>query len=751
MNTIFDSETFKKWYEGKGFKSLTEMEANKVEEYRKGGIDLNGKDKLKAKKEILADFVGEMLFGGKNQISDSLFSELDDNHKKTFREWIGALIDRLKTLFKGNKTAEDEITKLEAKFKEMLKESLKSEAPGETNTVSMNYNNRTFSYDELVAKANIKGTLITKEQQVKLTEDGLIDVVDLLKRVRKKCSFINTKSSKPTYYVRVNDIGENVEVSREGILHGVARKNKLNKVGELYSTALTNAQIALDLPNILANSIEVNRSSRGNNIDVPYTHVMLGVSAVENENGNVDYYAVRFMVEERLNQNAILVETNVIGKLFAVNAKKIAPFYDRGATNSNVALTTRKLFEYSVAHLLEDVKGEFKNTFSKDVYEHFGVERKSDEFSDNLQFSYTPETDTKYLDAVNRGDTETAQKMVDEAAKAAGYNYHLYHGTNADFTKFDLRNHGGKNGKGEGYGIYLAANREISAPYGKNVIDSYVKFNRLAEGRKKTLSYAEVKKLVKQSCEVEAKRAVADGEADSISEAIRDTWVSNYVYTYDYSSMAKVYADVADMLWEENDNDGELINEIMASSGAHYNYAGALDFYENILTPATGIDGFHYIWGNKDGSGVQNDVYLAFKSEQIKSADPITYDDNGDIIPLSQRFNEDESDIRFSYTPADEQELTRMAQNGEISAEEYGRRMLEMRESRSGMIGHPTTFAPLTMRCKRRPQSLRDMSCEALAAPTQRRRRSGADDGTLNNVRLRSLCDVNVAHNRFAI
>ena len=96
---------------------------------------------MAAKKEILADFVGEMLFGGEKQISDSLFSELDDNHKKTFREWIGALIDRLKTLFKGNKTAESEITKLEAKFKEMLKESLKSEAPGETNTVSLNYNN----------------------------------------------------------------------------------------------------------------------------------------------------------------------------------------------------------------------------------------------------------------------------------------------------------------------------------------------------------------------------------------------------------------------------------------------------------------------------------------------------------------------------------------------------------------------------------------------------------------------------------
>lgn len=38
------------------------MEANKIAEYRNGGIKL---DEMGAKKEILADFVGEMLFGGK--------------------------------------------------------------------------------------------------------------------------------------------------------------------------------------------------------------------------------------------------------------------------------------------------------------------------------------------------------------------------------------------------------------------------------------------------------------------------------------------------------------------------------------------------------------------------------------------------------------------------------------------------------------------------------------------------------------
>jgi hypothetical protein len=258
------------------------------------------------------------------------------------------------------------------------------------------------------------------------------------------------------------------------------------------------------------------------------------------------------------------------------------------------------------------------------------------------------EIDTAYLDAVKSGDMETAQKMVDEAAKEAGYNYHLYHGTDADFTEFDLRKHGGKNGKGEGYGIYLASNKEISAPYGKNVIDSYTRFNRLAEGREKTLSYGEVRNLIKRSCELDAKQMVDDEGYDSVSEALKDTWVSNVVYTYGYSNMEQIYNDVANKLWEENNNDGDLINEMMALSGANYDYNNALKFYENVLTPTTGIDGFHYIWDNKDGSGVQNDIYLAFNSNQIKSADPVTYDDDGNVIPLSERFNSENNDIRYS-------------------------------------------------------------------------------------------------------
>jgi hypothetical protein len=41
---------------------------------------------------------------------------------------------------------------------------------------------------------------------------------------------------------------------------------------------------------------------------------------------------------------------------------------------------------------------------------------------------------------------------------------------------------------------------------------------------------------------------------------------------------------------------------------------------------------------------------MVFGPEQIKSADPITYDDQGNVIPLSQRFQPESPDIRFSLT-----------------------------------------------------------------------------------------------------
>ena len=49
-----------------------------------------------------------------------------------------------------------------------------------------------------------------------------------------------------------------------------------------------------------------------------------------------------------------------------------------------------------------------------------------------------------------------------------------------------------------------------------------------------------------------------------------------------------------------------------------------------------------------DGVDNEYDEFIAFNAEQIKSADLVTYDDAGNIIPLSERFNLQRDDIRYS-------------------------------------------------------------------------------------------------------
>ena len=74
-----------------------------------------------------------------------------------------------------------------------------------------------------------------------------------------------------------------------------------------------------------------------------------------------------------------------------------------------------------------------------DVVRKLGVERVESEFTPRLNYSLR-ENDRKYMDAVEHGDTAEAQKLVDAAAKAAGYKNLFYHGAKkgGGFTTFRL-------------------------------------------------------------------------------------------------------------------------------------------------------------------------------------------------------------------------------------------------------------------------------------------------------------------------
>ncbi len=81
------------------------------------------------------------------------------------------------------------------------------------------------------------------------------------------------------------------------------------------------------------------------------------------------------------------------------------------------------------------------------------------------------------------------------------------------------------------------------------------------------------------------------------------------------------------------------------------------EYWEPIIRQAKeeGYDGLVYknTW---EASGQGNDSYVAFSPNQIKSADPVTYDDAGNVIPLEKRFDDGKDDIRFKREERDEGE-----------------------------------------------------------------------------------------------
>ncbi len=308
----------------------------------------------------------------------------------------------------------------------------------------------------------------------------------------------------------------------------------------------------------------------------------------------------------------------------------------------------------------------------------------------------TPEQDKAYMDAVERGDTETAQRMVDEAAKAAGYNVGpVYHGTDKNFNKFatirDARtgrtrdpnafigshfaasieparrfSEGLYSDSKDGNGRIVSAFLKITKPLqvGKGGLDAATQASLEADiqaARAKYDAYAtERNKRPNDALE----RAVLSGDKDAIDAALKDETgeaLHNLGSQAYYAlSMAKesnrpvteseIYSiagldrDAVFAEWERRKSSpnfarsvGRKIRNALIAAG----HDGV--FYENAIEAETGLAG-------------DRRTYIALFPEQIKSADPITRDDQGRVIPLSERFNEASDDIRYRTDP---EELTK--------------------------------------------------------------------------------------------
>ena len=100
--------------------------------------------------------------------------------------------------------------------------------------------------------------------------------------------------------------------------------------------------------------------------------------------------------------------------------------------------------------------------------------------------------------------------------------------------------------------------------------------------------------------------------------------------------------------WDKNSVEPEQFLERVASdieAGTSHAWTSIPDYVTAYLKEL-GYDGIKDTGGK--GGGESHTVWIPFSSEQVKSAEPIVYDDAGNVIPLSERFNNSNSDIRYS-------------------------------------------------------------------------------------------------------
>ena len=93
------------------------------------------------------------------------------------------------------------------------------------------------------------------------------------------------------------------------------------------------------------------------------------------------------------------------------------------------------------------------------------------------------------------------------------------------------------------------------------------------------------------------------------------------------------------------------------------------EFAKNAGYPGVKISHIYDHGGKGEGIVKPASVYVFFNpQEQLKSADLVTYDDNGNVIPLSERFNPVSTDLRYSERDPDSMDTRTVLSNALLDA-----------------------------------------------------------------------------------
>ena len=550
-----------KWYEGSE-EALKKAITAKINTY--GGILTPDQ----ALDEILAD-AAEAFFTDNSAINEVIQANRSLGEK--ILDWIRNLIADIKAMMAEMAKTDSEfkattkeladlgiLEEAEKKWAKALAESVQSDVDvegGETRFSIKEGMTDQERYDELkdekidIVAYKPENMPTTKEDLEALKTQMKRDAFPVLKKLATKLGITDFEKAYKTQDLEIEFYYSN---------------NRLDESAEKQVTVKTDgkyilmSQLLTCFDEVIANArlVEVHSDryagTQRENPDFVRSYILL--SAFQNDSGIVP---VKLLIKEyRKEKNTLHV---------SIALPEIKRADQRGQANQNGQRSPLSvLSDYNLSDLLRDVK-----RIDDDVENGTGGSVMGKYIP--AQFSQTQQ-DADYMKAVNAGDMETAQKMVDEAAEAAmpasilrdknGKLLKMYHGSGAKgFYKFNMRD------GAMGYGAYFSSSFTEAAEYA-------------------LFSSEEI-------------------EQD-------DNW---------------------DYVWNgETWGRGEIEEELEEQGYIRSFY---LDVRER-----------HNIDGNiNDQYGI---TAVVRNREQIKSADPVTYDDNGKVIPLSERFNDKSEDIRFS-------------------------------------------------------------------------------------------------------
>jgi site-specific DNA-cytosine methylase len=246
--------------------------------------------------------------------------------------------------------------------------------------------------------------------------------------------------------------------------------------------------------------------------------------------------------------------------------------------------------------------------------------------SDGTKFSLK---DEEYLKAVEDGNMEKAQKMVNEAADAAGYSTDSsYQGTSA---------FNGAAPWGNGYFLTKDERKEAwdnGEFEGESTLGDYIN-DDIDGGNLEELTNAA------------SYRAADPMRKDAIDN------VRNAIHKK--ANTITMYRSVPSDVKEGSFRNGDWVTPSRAYAVDNAKLHGWGDDY-NIIEQKVPVDDVWFDgndiaeWGYGREEDYINDTDFAYKNSKNnkKLLDAVTYDDNGNVIPLSQRFNEKNKDVRFS-------------------------------------------------------------------------------------------------------